>query len=308
VEAAAVAVLLYCVGAYLLRHWREIRAYPWDVDHGTLAAATLLAALSLALWAWLWTAIVRAMGERVTYRQGMPVWLVSALARYVPGKVWQMSGIVYLSRRQGFDPMHALAANFLMQLLVVAIGILAFVLAVPAQVTALGGRGFEIASAVVAVALVALYLSPFFEHLYASLLGRLRKPAPAQRFSLSQKLLFGLAATLGWLLWGTSFWLFLEAVTGRNPPLPVAIGICAAGYVGGFLAVFSPGGLGVRESLYAVLLGPYMPSSVALAAALLNRLWLTLIELALAAASSLAAGGRAMRLGAAAGTAGRTDA
>jgi uncharacterized membrane protein YbhN (UPF0104 family) len=296
VEAAAVAVLLYFVAAYLLRHWREIRAYAWNVEPGTLAAATLLAALSMTLWACLWTAILRAMGEGVAYRRGLSIWFVSALARYVPGKVWQMSGIVYLSRRSGVDPMHALAANFLMQLLVVAIGILAFVLALPAQVTALGGRGFELASAVVAAALVLLYVSPFFEWLYARLLARVGKAGPTQTFTITQKLLFGLATALGWLLWGASFWLFLEAVTGRTPPLNVAIGICAAGYIGGFLAVFAPGGLGVRESLYALLLGPYMPTSVALAAALLNRLWLTVIEIALAAVSSLAANGRALSL------------
>ncbi len=307
-EVGAVLVLLYFVAAYLLRHWREIRAYPWDIAPGPLLVATLLAALSLTLSGAIWTALLRAMGERVAFRDGMPIWLVSALARYVPGKLWQISGMAYLSRRRGINVMHALGANFLLQVLVIAIGVLAFVATVPAQVAAVGGRGAEIGIAAVAAGLGALYLSPVFERAYAGLLRRLGQAEPAPSLTIPQKLFFGLATALVWLLWGVSFWLFLDATTGRSPPLGVAIGICAAGYVGGFLAFFSPGGLGVRESLYALLLGAYVPASVALAVALLNRVWLTLIELALAALSSLIAGGHALPLGGAAGASARTDA
>jgi hypothetical protein len=297
-ELAAVLVLLYFVAAYLLRHWHEIRAYPWEIAPRPLLAATLLAGLSLVLSGWIWTAVVRSMGERVDFRHGMPVWFVSALARYVPGKLWQISGMMYLSRRQGINALHALGANFLMQILVVAIGAFAFVATLPAQVAAVGGPWAGVAVAAVAALLVVLYLSPAFEHVYARVLSRLGQPPPATRFTIPQKLLFGLATAVMWLLWGASFWLFLDATTRRAPPLGVAIGICAAGYVGGFLAFISPGGLGVRESLYAVLLGPYVPASVALAVALLNRVWLTLIEVALALVSSLLAGGRSLLLGA----------
>jgi uncharacterized membrane protein YbhN (UPF0104 family) len=57
------------------------------------------------------------------------------------------------------------------------------------------------------------------------------------------------------------------------------IGISAAGYVGGYLAVFVPGGLGVREGLYALLLTAYVPPPMAVAIAILCRLWLTACEL-----------------------------
>jgi uncharacterized membrane protein YbhN (UPF0104 family) len=280
-ETAAALVLLYFLGAYLSRHWAEIESYPWRVAPGPLLAASALAAVSLAAGAGIWIGILRAMGERVRTREALPVYFVAALARYIPGKLWQLSGLFYLARRRRIDALHALAASVLLQVLVIAVGLLLFVVSLPARLAEIGGLGAEVAVPAVAAILVALYLSPAFERLYAWALKLLRRPSVAERFSVGQKLVFGAAACLLWISWGLSFWLFVGATTGRYPPLVPALGICAAGYVGGFLAFFSPGGLGVRESLYAILLGPYVPASVALAVALVNRVWLTLIEIGL---------------------------
>jgi hypothetical protein len=295
-ELGLVLVLLYFVGGYLVRHWREVRSYPWDVAPGPLIAATLLGAAALVSFALLWRGLLAGLGQRVGLRQGLAIWLVSALARYIPGKFWHMSGMAYLARRSGVNAVHALGANLLLQTLIVAIGTLVFVLTVPAQIAAVGGSRAEIAIAAVALALVLVYLSPIFDRLYARGLALLRQPGAVERLSTPQKLRFGAGTALAWILNGASFWLFVNATAGRAPPLGTAIGICAAGYVAGFLAFFSPGGLIVRESLYAVLLQPYVPPSVALAVALLNRLWLTIIEIGLAAAASAMAGiGRTSR-------------
>ncbi|HEY7460314.1 MAG TPA: lysylphosphatidylglycerol synthase transmembrane domain-containing protein [Gemmatimonadota bacterium] len=284
-ETAAALVLLYFLGAYLARHWAEIASYPWQVAPGPLLAASALATVSLAAGAGTWIGILRAMGERVGMREALPVYFVAALARYIPGKLWQLSGLFYLSRRRGIDAMHALAASVLLQVLVIAVGLLLFVVTLPARLAEIGGLGAEVAVPAVAAILVALYLSPAFERLYAWALKLLGRPPIAERFSVRQKLVLGAGVCLLWISWGLSFWLFVGATTGRYPPLVPALGICAAGYVGGFLAFFSPGGLGVRESLYAILLGPYVPPSVALAVALVNRVWLTLIEIGLALVS-----------------------
>jgi len=290
-EAAAVTAVLAFVAAYLAANWREVRAYPWELDPGPLAGATGLALLALVLSGGLWAALLRGMGEEVSWREALAVWFLASLARYVPGKVWHISGMAYLARRKGLQAVHAVGASLLVQGLVLVTGTLILIATLPAEIAAASGLGVEIGLGLAAAALAALYLSPIFDTAYAKSVALLGQPAPPERLSIRQKLLFGVGAALAWGLYGAAFWLFVEGATGRTLPFAAAVGICVAGYLAGFLAFFTPGGLGVREGLYALLLGAYLPASVALAVALFHRLWLTSIELALAGGSA-ALGGR----------------
>ena len=49
----------------------------------------------------------------------------------------------------------------------------------------------------------------------------------------------------------------------------------------GILALFAPSGIGVRESVLAVLLPVIMPVSYAAVIVIISRLWETMIEIAL---------------------------
>lgn len=288
-EALAVLLVLYFVGAYIAAHWEEVHGYRWEIAPGALVAATALAALALAGFGSLWTLLLRSMGEPIGPRDALRLWFTSNLARYVPGKVWQITGLAYLARRQGISPVHAVGASLLLQLLVLATGTLLFVLTVPAELGALSGPAAAAALVAFAAGVTAFFVTPAFDLAYGRGARLLGQPAPAERLSVARKLQLGSATALAWVVYGTAFWLFLRGTTGRPPPLGTTVGICLGGYLGGFLAFFAPGGLGVREGLYALLLQAYMPAPVALAVAVLARIWVTLIEVLLAGASVVAA-------------------
>jgi uncharacterized membrane protein YbhN (UPF0104 family) len=57
-----------------------------------------------------------------------------------------------------------------------------------------------------------------------------------------------------------------------------ATGVFAAGYIVGLLALFAPGGVGVRELVYVALLAPVVGSGGALALSIAARLLLTTTE------------------------------
>ncbi|MBA2565614.1 MAG: flippase-like domain-containing protein [Gemmatimonadetes bacterium] len=296
-EVAAGVLVLAFVAAYMREHWVEIRDYRWDPEPGLLATATLLAAAALILFGCVWTALLRALGEPLTITAGLRIWFVSNLARYVPGKVWQLSGTAYLARREGVDPVHAVWSSLLAQAIVLAVAVLLLLGALPATAARVYGRGAQLALALATAAMFALYLSPLFDRAYARAATLLRGGSPPPALGLRNKLLLGAGTALAWGVFATSFWVFLEAVTSERLPPLAAAGIFVAGYLAGFLAFFTPGGLGVREGVYVVLLGPYLPTSVALAAAILSRLWLTLVELVLASLSAvLPAGERRLRI------------
>jgi uncharacterized membrane protein YbhN (UPF0104 family) len=52
----------------------------------------------------------------------------------------------------------------------------------------------------------------------------------------------------------------------------------AFSYTLGFLAIFVPGGLGVREGILILLLSHYFPLPVATLISLFSRLWMTAVE------------------------------
>src|SRR3989475_142463 len=61
-------------------------------------------------------------------------------------------------------------------------------------------------------------------------------------------------------------------------PLPSAVAAFPLGYVLGLLALFAPGGVGVRELVLIGLLAPFLGSGSALAVSLASRVLLTVLE------------------------------
>ena len=77
---------------------------------------------------------------------------------------------------------------------------------------------------------------------------------------------------LGWLGTGTAVYLLVTAMTGDSPPFLWLVGSYTAAYLVGFVAPLSPGGLGVREGMLVVLLGPSYGLGVAVAISVAIRL------------------------------------
>jgi hypothetical protein len=104
----------------------------------------------------------------------------------------------------------------------------------------------------------------------------MRWPAPGAR----ELTAYVGALALPWLAYGVAFWLFGRALLGEDAPalLPAAA-VFIGSYVAGIIAVFAPGGLGVREAAMVVLLSPITGPAPALLLAVASRLWLVALEI-----------------------------
>src|SRR5690606_6838736 len=89
------------------------------------------------------------------------------------------------------------------------------------------------------------------------------------------------AAGLGILVWLiTAFcfaWMLNSANLNSSVPLQISIGAYAAGYLGGYLAIFVPSGLGVSEGLTTLILSSYMEAELVLAVAVSFRILHTVV-------------------------------
>src|SRR5207302_7968373 len=106
------------------------------------------------------------------------------------------------------------------------------------------------AAAVVAVGTIALLAWDRAAQLGARLIGSTMQVRALPLMAVAESAALGIVS---WIAHGTAFWLLARGL-GLPGTLPIAtaLGVFALGYVLGLLALFAPGGVGVRE---VVLIG-----------------------------------------------------
>jgi len=88
---------------------------------------------------------------------------------------------------------------------------------------------------------------------------------------------------LAWLGYGLALlWLARGTIGETTMGWPLATGAFTASYLAGYLFLFAPGGIGVRESMLVLLLQPTIGLGQAIALAAASRLALTINELGVA--------------------------
>ena len=280
-ERLAGVLVLGFLALYLFRNWSEVRAHPWSIDWSRLVLASLCVLAAYSGFVLCWRRILGRLGGRLSVRDAHRIWYIGNLARYVPGKVLQLAGTAYLARAKGVSPVLTVSASLISQLFVLAGGLVVAASTLPG----LGASAVDLGvtwpiGLGIAALLLLVVLSPALDLAFRFGLRALGRSEYHASVPIAERVVLLAANVVTWVVFGAGFWLFVRAVTPieADSLLPM-IGISAAGYVGGYLAVFVPGGLGVREGLYALLLTAWVPPSMAVAIAIFCRLWLTACEL-----------------------------
>lgn len=283
--------VLYFVYRQAAHNWDAIAGYEWRLDPGWLLLSLVLALSALVIFSFCWRLIIKSLGREISGSAAFKVSYLSSLGRYIPGKVWQLFGIIYLAKKQGIEPEEAGASFILVQLFAIPASLLVFVLAARLEPDLLVGRVAILGSgsALLLIILACLlcgsiiFLPNPVKRFGNWILSRFGRP-PVQ-FELSSKIAAKLFAgyLIGWTLYGLAFWCFSNAMLEQGGLGPIAaVGLYNAAYQIGYLALFAPGGLGPRELAMAALLAPFA-GPLASAVAILARLWSIAIELIAAA-------------------------
>jgi uncharacterized membrane protein YbhN (UPF0104 family) len=243
-----------------------------------LLAASCLALLagyfmSAALWGRI---VVDLGGPRLPAFQAVQLFMVANLGRYLPGKVWQIAGLAVLARGRGVPAATATGAAVLGQgvSLVAAtlVGLVALATG-PEQVRTWGMAG---AAALGAGVLVGL-TPPVFRRVVA-LWFRLARQDPPEVLGPGHAVTWLVLFVANWALYAFSFWVLAASFGHTGDVLPVASAFAAA-YVLGYLMIFAPAGVGVREASLVAFLTPLMGPGAAGVLALVARVWTTVVEL-----------------------------
>ncbi|MDQ3810830.1 MAG: hypothetical protein M3336_11115 [Chloroflexota bacterium] len=271
--------VLWFVSAAIARQWREVRAAAagTELRWEFIAASCAVVFLTYALLIEVWRVVLRGWDARLPFAEAARIWVISNLGRYVPGKVWQLGSMAMMAREQGVPGVAAAGSAIAVTLLHTVAGFI--VVAVTGMRVLDISRAGVVLLAALSMSIVLLpWLLPPIGTLAGRVTGRsLRIPPLPARL-----LWFSLAASaVAWVMYGLAFRLFAVGVLGHaTGAAPVYIAVFTGSYLLGFLALFAPGGLVVREAVMASALAKAGTSAgAAIVLVIASRLWLTALEI-----------------------------
>ena len=249
------------------RHWGEVRSRVMDMSWGRFAIAALMFTVFLfAFRATTWRWLLVGMGERLPVAAAARIWSISELARYLPGAIWQVLGRIYLVKPYGVRGSVCTAS----QLLELSLFLLANVLLALACLVWFGIKKFEgpaerwlyLAMALVPVLLFLLHPPVLYAIIDRAM--RVMKKPPVQRRLTFPELVGLLAWSIVGLLWQSlAIWLLVEEPLDLQlAKWWVVAGAYALAWCAGFLAVWAPGGIGVRELVFMAAMQVALPPAV----------------------------------------------
>jgi uncharacterized membrane protein YbhN (UPF0104 family) len=277
----AVAVATFAVRA-VAGQWHTLvtQKVAWHVRPLYLAGAVALILANYAVLVQAWRIMLRGWRQELPFMDSVRIWIVSSLGKYVPGKVWAVAGMALMAQRSGVAAWAATASAVVLQSLAVGAGAAVTGIAGSARLEAqapwvrMALVGLIVASA---VGLAALLWPPVTRRL----LRLARVAAPPEQSPGVGAIAAGLVANVfAWLSYGLSLWLLANGLFDvPGLPLRLAISAFAASYVSGLLALFAPGGIGVREAVFFLMLDGVVGPGIAAALAVASRLLLTVTEI-----------------------------
>ncbi len=264
--------------------WSEV-----SIAYLVLGVVTCMTALIPTCIAWIQT--LRDFQQKVPTAIAFRSYFLGHLGKYVPGKAMAVILRVGQLHAHGVLVRPAIVSVFMETLVSVAVGALIGATLVlqmsPPQwisISAWIGIPFAIASLV--------------PYLFRSLVAFISRSRIGQMpltvaHAINWRLMIRTCAwsTLGWLLHGTSLWIFLLAID-HDPSLVSfhAWQVCTAsislGAIAGFFSML-PGGAGVREIVAMILLHSIVSEPIALAAAVIARIGTIIGEIAMVGITSL---------------------
>lgn len=283
-QLALLAVVGWFVARTFIDRWEEFRTYPLDlqVNPGLLVLAALVVWSGYAALIAGWRGVLRGWNETLAPWQAGRIWALSSLGKYIPGKIWAVAGMVVMAQRAGVRPVAAAGSALVMQLLAMGTG--AAVVALTGVLALATDGWLRLGLIAVLVASVAgtlvLLQTGWLNRILARLPGGVDQVATPTPLSI----LGGVAANvLAWGAYGVAVWLLARALIPEvSFPLLTTIGAFAASYIVGFLVLLVPGGLGVREGVFVLMLQGVVGLAPATAIALASRLLFTLTEVGVA--------------------------
>ena len=283
-----VAVLLICVCLAAL----VFVSSSSEINLATLLAnpllipAVILQIIASGLFVAAWKVLLEVQSKsRFTFRECTAQIGVTLLGKYLPGKIWGLLGRSYLLTRRQLSGGDAMCLLITDQFITFYTGIMIGVVALLAYYS----PALAVAIALIGVATVPA-VSRHYDHIIGWLLAHgtalIRKLSPNFEAGViciqpRQFMLSFICYILHWLSTAAVLCLLFYPAISADAWLNCSLIIAAIplAMMSGFLAIWAPGGIGVREAVIVAILALQLPLELAATIAISYRLICILIDL-----------------------------
>jgi hypothetical protein len=288
------AIVIAFAARELARQWQDIAPalagvrFDWTriLGSGALVVATYLVLVEA------WRSTLRAWSESLPFADAARIWFVSNLGKYVPGRVWQIAAMGAMAQQRGISPTAAIGSSLVVNLVSIIAGFAVIAVTAGGKLTAAvglpptadGSRVTEIVIvSLAALGIASLALAPFVIPKLVALAARVTgRNLTIPRVPPRAIWIAAVSTVASWVLYGIAFAWFARGVSPRVTGNAWSyIAVYTGSYLAGYLALFAPGGVGVREAALVLAMPRFQLASAADAAviAITSRLWLTVLEI-----------------------------
>lgn len=257
-------VLLVLAGVifYLVRNFDEVVNYLQLISPFRLIAAFGL--IFIARFLLVQLSYLSISNTQISFSRMFYINSWSQLAKYLPGGIWHFLGRAGYYRAEGLTVKQTTQAMIIENIWLISsaggIGLVLFLLETPDT--------YHIIAVFTLITLwIALQIGILYYH--------------QRRINPKMLLLTTLLQIATWLLLGASLWMIFPETDALNTYILIMGAFCL-GWAVGYLTVFAPSGLGVREGFIVAALANIYPISVVLTYVTVHRLIWILAEVVLA--------------------------
>lgn len=283
VQVMVAAAVVFFIVRYIRAHWAELSGSgdALSISAGPLAVAALIILGTYAMLIAAWRAVLMGWDQRLSYGQAARIWCLSNLARYIPGRIWQIAGMAALAQQAGVSGWAAAGSAVAVQLVAIATGALVTALLAPG----LDQRLVLVAGLIAAGGAALLAWAPGAAWLSRILSRVMGKAIELRAVRPGALLLSALITSAAWMLYGAALGYCIRGLTAvsAGPDALEAAGVFTGSYVAGLVNIFTPGGLGTREFVLVNWLTGPLGSPAAVVVTVGSRILMTVCELIAAA-------------------------
>ena len=280
VKVTFLGFLIYFGLQFFIPRWQSLQlpgrlaalSAPWILAVGAFTVAYYVLGL------FIWTIILRTLGSRPDLHLTAGAYVYSLLAKYIPGSVAAHGVRTQLAMAAGV-PVLVLMKSFLLEA-VIALGTAAAI-AIPGTMYFAPAVINRRSTWIVAVAAVILFAAVVVRRFkLTSIYGSPLAPLPSTRGYVDVGFLY----LLVWLVSAAAHWCLAKALGDYSiSHLPLLLVAVPASWAIGFVSVFAPAGLGVREAVLYFFVTDWMEQGDVILFVTLSRLLMFGVEVFLTA-------------------------
>jgi len=278
------ALVLWFVGRSIKDNFgriENIRLTGFDPKYMFFSVIVLFISLIFPVFAWKY--LLHSLGEKINTLSALKVWFISNLGRYFPGKVLQFAGIVYFSNKEGVSKGKAFQSVLYSQITSNGLGLL---MGLALLLIKSGSENFPNAyhlSLILIISFVAVIWFPaVFMRSSNFVLEKFKKEKIESTIAPKNYFIYIILQTANWLIMSLAFVLVIKSYTHLSlSDNPQVLLILPISWTLGLIAVFAPGGIGVREGSMSFWLSSFIPLEFALVLPWIYRILITISEIIL---------------------------